>query len=66
MLFKKTPANVESFCDFILKKHNSEYTLRIINNVDKKNGCYGKMIKNGRKVDLNIDKTMRMTICEMS
>ena len=66
MLFKKTPANVESFCEFISKKHNSDYTLRVINNVDKKNGCYGKMIKNGRKADLNIDKTMRMTICEMS
>ena len=50
MLFKKTNANVESFCKFITKKHNAEYTLKIINNVDGKKGCYNKMLKNGEKV----------------
>lgn len=66
ILFKKTNANVESFCRFITKKHNSEYTLKIINNVDGKKGCYNKMLKNGESFEINVDKTMRMTVCEMS
>ena len=65
MLFKKTNTNVENFCMFIIKKYNSEYTLKAINNVDGKKGCYDKMLKNGEKFQINIDKTMRMTLCEM-
>ena len=66
MLFKKTNANVESFCKFITKKHNAEYTLKIINNVDGKKGCYNKMLKNGESFEINIENTMRMTVCEIS
>jgi hypothetical protein len=66
MLFKKTNANVESFCRFIVDKHNSDYTLKVIKNVDGKKGCYDKMLKNGESFEIDIDKTMRMTICEMS
>ena len=66
MLFKKTNTNVESFCNLIIKKHNSEYTLRIIKNVDGKKGCYDKMLENGKKLQINTKDTMRMTLCEMA
>jgi len=67
MLFNKTQLNIESFCKFLIIKHNSAYTLRIINNITAANGCYSKMLKNAESADnvSYIADTMRMSVCDM-
>lgn len=67
MLFIKTVRNIESFCNFLITKHASPYTLRIINNITLPNGCYRKMIKNAKEMNSlsDVERSMRMTVCEM-
>ena len=65
MLFKKTNANVKAFASSLLK-NITQNILKIINNVDGKKGCYNKMLKNGESFEINIENTMRMTVCEIS
>ena len=61
IVFKKTIANVESFCDLIAKTHNSKITEKIV-----ENKCYERLMDNIDDTNEWIRSTMRMTICEMT
>jgi hypothetical protein len=61
IVFKKTVANIESFCELITKTHNSKITEKIIGNK-----CYARLMENIDDTNEWIRSTMRMTICEMA
>lgn len=66
MSFHSTRPNIERFCDFVIDRHDSEYTQKIIKKMYD-NNCYDKIIENvnSNKEKAFVETTMRMTICEM-
>ena len=57
--FKKTKKNIEMFCNFIIDKYKTKNMLSSVS-------CSEKMLKQNRGSGLNyLQKTLRMTICEL-